>query len=251
MTAPSASYRGNPEWRDMSEYAVHFTKPSGATPAYNVIMSILSGGTIRASGPWGAARYARGLGDSQHSACFSEIPLDLLDRLVDRRSAYGIGFHQNFLIDSGGARVWYLDKSGAVSPAFKDLVVEAEYPTVDPSAPLWRLTPFVDYPDPEKPFQFEWEREWRVPGGLDFRPDDVAFLFIPEEQHAAARQFFSDQLVNPTGPAYLCPYVDPRWKDMERIQQALAALADTSMCDYCGGWVQNDYCLVCDRFSAG
>jgi hypothetical protein len=33
--------RGNPYWRDMSEYAVHFTAPSAESGAHDVLLSIL------------------------------------------------------------------------------------------------------------------------------------------------------------------------------------------------------------------
>ena len=97
------AYRGNPNWRDMSEYAVHFTKATDRASAYDVMLSILWDGMIRAGAKaLGAARQVPGLGDSQRSACFSEIPLDMLDRLIDRRSLYGIGFRQDFLTANGG-----------------------------------------------------------------------------------------------------------------------------------------------------
>ena len=101
---------------------MHFTKPSGNTSAYDVMLTILSEGRINATGPLGAAKNLSALGDSQKSACFSEIPLDLLARLIDRRSLYGIGFRQDFLVDNGGARVWYLDKDGPAAESFKEVV---------------------------------------------------------------------------------------------------------------------------------
>ena len=52
------------------------------------MMSILADGRIEARSKFGSATNVNGLGTSQHCACFSEIPLDMLDRLVDRRSVY-------------------------------------------------------------------------------------------------------------------------------------------------------------------
>jgi hypothetical protein len=248
MAAPLTGYRGNLDWRDMSEYAVHFTKPSPPSTEYDVMLKILWEGTVLPTGPLGAARKLTALGDSQKSACFSEIPLDLLGRLIARRSLYGIGFRQDFLTERGGARVWYLDKDGPAAESFKELVRSGMTGGVDPIAPIWKTTPFVDYPGEYggTQYRFEWEREWRVPGGLQFGRDDVAFLFIPEELHSAARSFFEDHLRENTGPAYLCPYVDPTW-DMPRIQAEFASVAtpplalqpedpeDDESCNYCGG----------------
>jgi hypothetical protein len=256
MATLSTGYRGNPDWRDMSEYAVHFTKASATTSAYDVMLKILGEGQIEPTGPLGAARNLTELGDSQKSACFSEIPLDLLARVIARRSLYGIGFRQDFLINHGGARVWYLDKDGSASAAFQEAVRAAMTGGIDPADPVWRITPLIDYPGDYggTQYRFEWEREWRVPGGLAFGPDDVAFLFIPEEWHGAARSFFEGHLAENTGPAHLCPYVDPRW-DTARIQAAFAAVAappivvtqtvDEDICDYCGGPVASGQCLLC------
>ena len=80
-------YRGHADWRDMSEYVVHFAKDvPGGKSAYNSMISILYSGKLEARTRFGAIRWSDALGDSQGSVCFSEIPLDRLDRLVQRRS---------------------------------------------------------------------------------------------------------------------------------------------------------------------
>lgn len=218
-------YRGHPEWRDMSEYAVHFVRGDGAGDAgYSPMMSILSSGDVRATGPFGAAKsLADQLDQTQLSACFSEIPLDLLARLVERRQTkYGIGFHQQIIIDNGGARVWYLDQGSPPQAALRERIRLSLVDGLDQNDPLWKLTPFIDHPTDEPVCsRFEWEREWRVPGGLRFVPDEVAFLLIPEELHGVARDFFAEALAHNSGPAYFCPYLDPDW-DHVRIQQAIA-----------------------------
>lgn len=42
--------------------------------------------------------------------------------------------------------------------------------------PIWDITPFVDQWNPEKNYTFDWEREWRVVGGLRFDLEDVVLL---------------------------------------------------------------------------
>lgn len=54
---------------------------------------------------------------------------------------------------------------------------------------------------------------------------EVAFLFLPEDDHTRARQFFLDAQVAHTGPHYLGPYIDPRW-DIAQIQHALDNVPD-------------------------
>lgn len=200
----------------MSDYLVHFTK-SGDVSAHDAMFGILATGQVQARNTFGCATGVNGLGVSQQCACFSEIPLDMLDRLVARRSRFGIGFHQLNLIPKGAARVWYLDKDTATRTAMQAKITTAMSGGVDPHDPIWRLTPLVDFAADN--YHFEWEREWRIPGGLAFTPTEVAFLFVPEEQHAAARAFLADG-GGGTGPAYVCPLLDPLWQD-ERIQDSL------------------------------
>lgn len=239
----------------MSDYVVHFTKPGGGTSAYGVMLTILYEGQINASGPFGDARKLMELGDSQKSACFSEIPLDLLGRLIERRSPYGIGFHQRAVLGGGGGRVWYLDRNTPAAEAFQEIVRVGIAGRIDTGDAIWKLTPLVDKPGDYagNPYRFEWEREWRVPGGLSFSPGDVAFLFIPEELHAAAKGFFESVAAQNTGPAYLCPYIDPRWT-MEQIQATLAVLEPSphvgyGSCEYCGGPNAYGLCMLCGMMS--
>ena len=205
----------------MSEYVVHFTK-DGQRPAYDQMMSILSSRRLEAGGPFGIARGLGGPNFTQRSVCFSEVPLDRLDRLVERRSRYGIGFIQEALLAAGGGRVWYVNKDTALADAVQMLRSEKVGPPMATDSPFWRLTPFIDLPGEYggTPYRFEWEREWRVPGDFAFDTQDVAFLFIPGELHDAARAFFRDAGSENTGPAYNCPLLDPLWGD-DAIQEAL------------------------------
>lgn len=253
-TLPGMGYRGRADWHDMSDYVVHFTKPIplaeiGPPPApenpgtlsrqeltsslthlgkqdrsgYSQWIQILGSRELKVGKkPLGAARRVRGLGDSQRVVCFSEIPLDMLDRLLARRSVYGLGFSKDFIVAKGGAPLWYLDKEGEQPSIISAQIDERTADGVDPDDPFWRLTPFIDNPGnyAGREYRFEWEREWRVIGDVSFHQDDIAFLFLPEGDHVKARQWFSDVRIENSGPAYFCPYIDPRW-GMDRIQDAL------------------------------
>lgn len=220
-------YRGNPSWRDMSEYVVHFTKDRSEVNAYSAMMSILAQRQLVPGGRFGIAKGINlGLAPGQESVCFSEIPLDRLDRLVDRWSRFGIGFRQEFIAAAGGGRVWYVDRGTEIAHWISALMhgpPGAGRPP--PDAPIWHLTPFIDFPGTygETQYRFEWEREWRLPGNLRFTEADVEFLFIPEESHVVARGFFRDVRQQNLGPAYECPFIDPLWPEAD-IQLALSAL---------------------------
>lgn len=162
--------RKDPKWRDMSDYLVHFTS-SAAT-----LLSILYAQQVEARRPYGWARKDTRTRARHLSACFSEAPIDQLDRLVKRHGQFGIAFSREYVLSRGGQRVWYLQQEGlqeelfnAFSPLFR----------TDPDRrdPLWELSPFIDRVMPD--YQFDWEREWRVVGGLPFDLSDVQFLIIP------------------------------------------------------------------------
>lgn len=211
-------YRGNKTWRDMSEYVVHFTSRCDGKPPRDVLKAILSDGQLKPKTRFGTARGMVMLGESQLAVCFSEIPLDLLDRLVTRRSSCGLAFRKEFLVESGGGRVWYIENDGPVARAYGELEA-SKYQPWNADDPLWKLTPFIDQPGKYggSRYEFQWEREWRVPGpdGLTFTPEDVAFLFMPEAAHAWAQATF--------GRTYAVPLIDPLWSD-EQIQEAAAGI---------------------------
>jgi hypothetical protein len=214
----------------MSEFVVHFTKAiarpadTDNTPYWQHLGILWDGQLTPSEKRWGAAREDERLGDSQRAVCFSEVPLPFTARIADRRgSSYGLGFTQEFVRRQGAARVWYLDKDEAVASAFSELmqIHRADFDTEDH---LWKLTPLVV--QPHEKYRFEWEREWRLPGpqGLRFAMEDIAFLFIPEQWHKSARDFF-DSYEPGTAPIPCCPFVDPQW-DEAKIESALTGAVD-------------------------
>ena len=215
---------GKSDWLDLSEYLVHFTKGSETSDGYQAMMSILASGRLRrGDAPFGLGKSVKALRESQRVVCFSETPLGFLKRLVLRRkSPFGIGFHKRFLLEKGAAPLWYLQRGTPQHAAMMTLIKRAKTP-LDPTDPVWNLTPFIDAPGP-RPFDndFRWEREWRLRADLDFHVDDVAFLFIPENRHSDAWAFFHDAERENLGPAYKCPYLDGTW-DPERVAAGLEA----------------------------
>ena len=122
----------------------------------------------------------------------------------------------------GGTPLWYVDRDSPQAEAVRKMIQAKVAAGVDPADPFWKLTPFLDHPGVYngRPYRFEWEREWRVAGDVHFEPEDVAFLFIPEELHEQARQFFAAVKIEHSGPSYECAYIDAGWP-IERIEEAL------------------------------
>ncbi|SER96969.1 hypothetical protein SAMN04488000_11418 [Lentzea albida] len=91
---------------------------------------------------------------------------------------------------------------------------------VDQGHPLWGLTPFIDNPGsgPGWTYEFEWEREWRVPGGLRFTLLDIRFLFAPEDEHERLRQKWPSW--NERGEPFSGAIIDTSWT-IEDVQAEL------------------------------
>jgi hypothetical protein len=158
------------KWLDESRFAVHFTDTEEA------FTSILKEGFLRPGAPYGWGRNYDEVREAHRSACFSEIPLSQIRRLTERHGPWGIGFRKAFLARNGGGRVWYVDDETPLHSAVFDAVGQL-LRRQDFSSSWWRATPFMDEVSPARRYAFDWEREWRVPGGLHFTLPDVAFVW--------------------------------------------------------------------------
>ncbi|MFJ5990544.1 abortive infection system antitoxin AbiGi family protein [Lentzea sp. NPDC092896] len=206
-------YMGHDDWQDMSDYLVHLTDGES-------LFKIIYEGTLRATTAQGTARSIVGLGTTQHAVCLSEIPLGLLGRLADRHGRFGVGFTRDFVRSRGGAPVWYLARGTKQEASFQALVNEKMKGAAKPDDPLWVLTPFVDNPGsgPGWSYEFEWEREWRVAGGLGFTLDDVQFLFVPEVNQEGWRDHWKTLFGART--VFAGAMIDTDW-DVARLQAEL------------------------------
>lgn len=204
VPADLLGYRGDPKWRDMSDFLVHFTAQAS-------LLSILHDGMIEAREQFGWFRTDAATTHLRMSACFSEVPIDQIERLAARRGHFGIGFRREFVKASGGGRVWYAEdpQRTLVFNVFNG-IYRTDPARVDPA---WLLTPFID--DVTPGYDFTWEREWRVPGGLPFTLADVQFLVIPRGSDKAIYR----------NPAPGIPLLSS--DGMEFWQEAFAELGDS------------------------
>lgn len=206
----------HPNWEDMSPFVVHFTKKSGKSSEYDNSISILASRCLQAQNRFGMGKnYA----ESPSCVCFSEVPLHQLKRLADKRGPYGIVFRKEFIVARDGGPILYAYQDTPHATAMRALIDDA---VGKPDDPIWRIAPFVDQPGQygSSSYFFEWEREWRHPGNLQFNEDDPAFLIIPEDLHEAARDFFDNAEREQLGPNYKCPFIDPYW-NLEKIKSIL------------------------------
>src|SRR5262249_11216194 len=133
------------------------------------------------------------------------------------------GFKKSLVLARGGGPVWYVDKGSPMAAAVLRLIARARASDSAADDPVWAMTPFIDHTGTydHGDYRFEWEREWRHVGPFPFTTQNVAFLVPPEEHHDGAREFFDQAEMENPGPAYYCPYIDPRW-DRNRVRKALA-----------------------------
>ena len=227
-------YRGNSSWRDMSEYVVHFCGTR------EVLLRVLTDGYVEGQSPFGWARdFELERQDAlrrneplhgyptQKSVCLSEVPLDLLDRLVDRHGVWGLGFTKKAVVEDGGAPVWYVEMDSHLAYALARMQNSL---TQEQRADWYALTRFIDkvgeFPNGST-YRFEWEREWRVPKRLELGAGCPVFLFAPQAEHPWLKAQVSGiaAVVPLTSPL---PILDPTW-DEETLQ---AALVTSNLGDY-------------------
>ena len=200
-------YQGNPNWRDMSDYLVHLTDSTER------LVSIVEHHWIEPAYLGAVAKHpSREQLPEQRSCCLSEIPLDYLGRLADQHGWYGVGFAKDFIRSRNGARVWYLDNQVEIAQWVFESRRTNWFMAPDPEDPIWRVTPFIDYVTSNH--HFEWEREWRTLGGLEFDPANISFIFGPEGEHAELLARLQLKV----------PVVDPSLDKPDQVQAAFAPL---------------------------
>lgn len=167
----------HPEARDLSEYLVHMTKTE------EDLRSILSSGSLEGRNAFGIAPYWAKHHDEvkkRHlSVCLTEMPLSELARmgLAQTNRPYGLVFRQDFIRKMEGQPVWYVGENSEACIALRALCEDAVR-REDWSNSIWKLTPYIDKvqsPD-QGPYDFQYEREWRVLDGFRFTPSDVLMI---------------------------------------------------------------------------
>lgn len=231
------------------------------TERADTLTAILNQGRLLAQNPYGAAFNIDALASSQAVACFSEMgALDSVATLADRHGEFGLGFTKTWMQTQGAAPVWYLPRHSEVQSEFFNTVRELAFRNrPDPDHPLWRITPFIDYPrdadhrDTTAPYDWRWEREWRIRGGLRFQMDDVAILFAPESQHAWFTEWWRQEAIEGWG-GYMPPLVATRWprEQQEAVIRKGPTTVEMEVPTPVESWQdENDTALHVDMSAAG
>lgn len=215
---------------DLSKWLVHLAHTR------EDLISILQEGVIRASGPYGVGRDYAHVKDQHKVVCLTEVPLHELHRMTVKRP-WGIVFDKEELRSRLNAQpVWYIK---AESPQWTALSSSMEEAKHDSTAAIWKLTPFIDLVrarDYEKPYDWRWEREWRVQGELPFVSSDIGMILGKEGDELESLKEISEGISiashNDFAMEWLGEFYGPVDEELERQAQIfLQVYATPSECN--------------------
>ncbi|GAB2767578.1 hypothetical protein GCM10027020_20460 [Nocardioides salsibiostraticola] len=196
------------------------------TSELSVFVAILRDGRLRATTAYGAIRNLPGLSESQRVVCLSEVGLEAVGELSRRHGKFGLGFDRRWAQSRGAAPVWYLPRGSSFQTQIFEQIKKLAFDNrPDLNEFLWKLTPFIDYPqdpinetDPSR-YDWRWEKEWRVLGDLVFRPQDSLFMLAPQDLHDGVRETWLNACG--LGEGHVPPVVDVAWP-VERQREILS-----------------------------
>lgn len=185
---------------DLADHVIHFTGRAGSRinveprieelPDQERLLRIVVDQVIRGFETFGADAPVVCLTESTRAAVTTLI--------ADRRyTPCGIGFSKQFVFDRGGGPALYV--RGDEWPAAQEL----PHPLRGRAVRFWPgAVPDIGEHLPHHlsaPSEWLHEREWRVPGDLEFGWDDVAFVIVP---HAGWQAFYASWIEGWTGMGY-------------------------------------------------
>lgn len=171
------------EWRnryknrnDISSRLTHLTKGNTSGEAFQTLLKILEMKKII-----GSTTETGFIIGNKAAVCFQEAPLNAIaenlqyeEKLREgtdskvRYSAFGLRFDKIWIYKKGGRPVIYEEKE-----LMKNLLPKEEY---------WRLVNY-DLQDMQHIIDWTHEREWRVPGDVDFEYKDIEILVSSNEYY--------------------------------------------------------------------
>lgn len=148
---------------------------------------------------------------SPEVVCFCDIPPSDFKLHMNKYSRFGLAFQKHFLVAKGATPVFYVAKNSTVPPdqsrcgylddmareynelfgLFERYLMDTRNMDLHRRATALRrffdfgvfsfMKVFDDSLPEEDPDNFYMEREWRLLGGVSFRPEDVERVVIPRE----------------------------------------------------------------------
>lgn len=227
---------------DISQFIVHLTRsdPQSGKTARENFLSILFSHEVQARRPH--CLYNERIKtldpkvkDSFNVACFTEVPLNQLHRLVRdipgrqvKLEAYGFVFRKDFIVASGGQPAVYINSYGNNQWLREsvDQLFEMACPAGALQPPLWRLLPFINAM--HERYDFTWEREWRVMQKLTFKGSDLVCAILPTEAEDDLKEKFAGVGVAVISPGWSYEQIVAELARQQRETRNLADIATAS-----------------------
>ena len=146
----------------------HPLKPFEGSPSKDRLINILKTQTIIGSPmPW--------IEGNPEAVCFTECVWQGLVRHTDQFSSYGLVFNKRSIFKRGGGPALYV--RGDLVSSFDSSLPQEQRVFVTPFDPDCSLKPGVR-------LDFLHEREWRLPGNLDFNYSELDYVIVDSVQDA-------------------------------------------------------------------
>jgi hypothetical protein len=224
---------------DVSRFMVHLSRDdrndySDGNSARGNLLNILRERHIRALSPHSLfnpriEKLPKKIRHSFDTACFTETPLNQLHLLVRdipgrsiKLAPYGICFTKDFIVASGGQPAIYIN-SYEQNTWLRECVDELyEIAIVDGrlKKPLWRILPFINAM--HERYDFSWEREWRVLGGLDFAQKNIVCLILPADREEPLKQRMAAEGVATISPGWTYEQIVAELTKQQRSTRSLS-----------------------------
>lgn len=190
---------------DISRFVVHLTRDdtddfkNGGTAEEN-FQDILNEQKIIAYQPHCiyTDKIPKKLHDHYSVTCFTEVPLTQLHLLTQRipgrkvlLEPYGFVFSKEYIIRKGAQPAIYINSYNNnywLREAANELYNIAESKGFN-NCKISRFLPFLNAM--HERYDFTWEREWRVCGDVDFLPEDIIAIILPENHCEDFREMFA------------------------------------------------------------
>lgn len=160
--------------------------------------------------------------------CFTEVPLSelhLLTREIPGRriqlSDYGFVFSREFLAAQGAQPALYVNSYHGKKwiREAADKIYEVAQRNDFRKGKLWRLLPYLNAM--HEGYDFTWEREWRVAGDLEFGPEDVVCVILPEDDEDELKQEYLESGVPVISSAWSAEKIVAEFSNQARAARRL------------------------------
>ncbi len=208
MAASEYIYGAKARREDISRFIVHLTKDFEGRPAPANLLSILETHTIYARNHYclfenKLKEHPTEIREKFYVACMTETPLNQVKNMfnIEVRAVnfkpYGIVFNKSDIEDSyyGSPCIYANGKNKDMIKAYWEMFKSSKANSFADGFP--QIGALIHMFNKDKDFDFSWEREWRVLGDSDFKPQDVIAIISEDNTFKVPDEYRHAPLINP------------------------------------------------------